>query len=315
MTKIHTPRLTQFNPTSFCPYIIANAGNVRTATLAKQLMSAASYGGASAIKFERTGGNLTTADCAHMAERAKILEIDLLVEAYTIDDVTELDEFLEAHSLCGADISNIPYLRAIASFGKPVFLNTEGCYIEEIEKALKELRTVPNVILLHGVMMYPTPIASADLSNIHKLGSTFPSNIIGYSDTTEIELDGDLTALHAAADCGAIVLERTIEQMVALQPNKKGMTKFQLERFKAQRARRNTLMLPCEFERQAPIRKLLRRGIYAAEAIPEGALFTERNLITHTNACHGIAAADWDKLLGQKATKVYAPREPIQEKI
>lgn len=105
------------------------------------------------------------------------------------------------------DVTNIPLLRHVASFGLPVILSTGMATIEEIDEAVDALGgTGDHLTILHCVSAYPTPIEQANLLAIRTLQTRY-GPIIGYSDHT----------LGGAASIGAVALGATaIEKHLTL---------------------------------------------------------------------------------------------------
>ena len=103
------------------------------------------------------------------------------------------------------EITNIPYLKKIASKGKPVILSTGMCTEDEIILACDVLKEsgCSDVTLLHCTSQYPTPYEDVNLLAMVGMRRRFEKKT-GYSDHTlgiEIPI--------AAAALGAAVIEKT----------------------------------------------------------------------------------------------------------
>ncbi len=102
-------------------------------------------------------------------------EVDLLVD--------ELDvPFVKVASM---DLNNTPFLKYIASKGKPVVLSTGLCGIADISDAVTTLKDngCDNIFVLHCVSIYPPKDEQVNLNNIDLLRMAFGLPT-GYSDHT-----------------------------------------------------------------------------------------------------------------------------------
>jgi N,N'-diacetyllegionaminate synthase len=103
-------------------------------------------------------------------------------------------------------VGNWPYLRRIASLGKPVIISTGMYRQEQVADALDVFAAANNrdIAVLHCVTRYPVPPAEANLGRIAWLRDTFGA-ITGYSDHTR--------GFHfplAAVALGARIIEKHI---------------------------------------------------------------------------------------------------------
>lgn len=125
-------------------------------------------------------------------------------------DFTSID-FLEsidvpAYKVASFEINDIPFIKKIASKGKPIIISTGIAYMADIEEALKACKDMNNeqVILLKCTSAYPTPFEDMNLKTIPNMEQTFDC-LVGLSDHSL----GNETALGAVA-LGAKVIEKHI---------------------------------------------------------------------------------------------------------
>lgn len=109
-----------------------------------------------------------------------------------------------AFKIGSGEADNIPLIRHIASFRKPVIMSTGMQTIASLEKSVQILRDadVP-FALLECTNLYPSPPDYVSLQGITELQKAFPDAVVGFSDHSL----GPYMAL-AAVGLGACILER-----------------------------------------------------------------------------------------------------------
>ena len=124
-------------------------------------------------------------------------EVDFLVEQCNVP-------FTKISSM---EVNNPQYLEYIAKKHVPIVLSTGMAEFKEVQRAVQILEDAGNkeIVVLHCVSIYPTPIERANLNNIIGLREMFPEYPIGFSDHTM----GDEAAV-AATVLGIAVLEKHI---------------------------------------------------------------------------------------------------------
>lgn len=139
----------------------------------------------------------------HCGERG----IGFLSTAFDLGSVEFLDTLrLDLWKIPSGEITNFPYLRAIA--GKPgrVLLSTGMCDLADVDAALQVLtrfgKPMTDITLLHCTTQYPTPFSDVNLTAMLTLRRHFGCRV-GYSDhTLGIEVPVAAVAL------GAEVIEK-----------------------------------------------------------------------------------------------------------
>lgn len=211
-----------------CPvYIVAEAGVAHFGSEEKalRLVDLAVESGADAVKFqifdvkaliapelmswrERLGSRQLPYDAftrikAYCVGRG----IPFLATAHddpSLDFLASLD--VPAYKVGSGEVGNWPFLKRIASLGKPVIVSTGMYASEQIGEALDTLAESGqrDVALLHCVTRYPTPPSEAALGNLALLRERFDA-VVGYSDHTR----GFHVPLAAVA-LGAKIIEKHI---------------------------------------------------------------------------------------------------------
>lgn len=119
--------------------------------------------------------------------------------------VDELDQHVPAFKVASSTLSHHPFLRYVASKGKPIVASTGAHDLDDVREALGVLRDAgaEEVALLHCVSSYPTPLDEANVRAVATLADEFDVPV-GFSDHT---LDPTVAPCAAVA-LGAAVVEK-----------------------------------------------------------------------------------------------------------
>jgi N-acetylneuraminate synthase len=101
-----------------------------------------------------------------------------------------------AYKIASFEIVDLPLIRCAAATGKPMIISTGMANLEEIGEAVQAVREagVSDVLLLHCISGYPTPIKDSNLRQIGHLAEQFDCPI-GLSDHT-LGVDVSFAAFH-----------------------------------------------------------------------------------------------------------------------
>ena len=111
---------------------------------------------------------------------------------------------IPAFKIGSGEACNIPLIRHIASFNKPIILSTGMHSIEQIKKPVNIFKENNlEFALLECTNLYPSPPEIVSLKGINDLKDAFPEAVIGFSDHSI----GPYMALAAVA-LGACIIER-----------------------------------------------------------------------------------------------------------
>ena len=109
-----------------------------------------------------------------------------------------------AYKIGSGECNNIPLIKHIASFGKPIILSTGMNDLSSIAESVAVLEDADiEYALLHVTSIYPTPYEKVRLKALAELKNTFPNAVIGLSDHSI----GNYTCF-AAIPYGASILEK-----------------------------------------------------------------------------------------------------------
>lgn len=230
----------------------------------------------------------------------------------SIDVLEELD--MDYWKIPSGEITNLPYLRKIASKHRPVIMSTGMCEMQEIADALAVLEagglTRDQITLLHCNTQYPTPFADVNLAAMHTIAATFGTKV-GYSDHTR-----GIEVPIAAVAMGAKVIEKhfTLDCNMEGPDHKASLEPHQLKAMVD--AIRNVEEAIGSAEKHAtasetPNKEVARKSIVAARAIDKGEVLTEEN-ITVKRPGNGISPMLWDSVIGTKAKRDFIYDELIE---
>ncbi|EPT0408984.1 N-acetylneuraminate synthase [Campylobacter upsaliensis] len=211
------------------------------------------------------------------------------------------------------EITNLPYLKAVAKCKKRVLLSTGMANLGEIEAALTILRKngTRNITLLHCNTEYPTPFEDVNLNALKTLKEAFKLEV-GYSDHTE----GIVASLGAVA-LGAVVIEKHFTLDKTMEgPDHRASSEFEELRALCKGIRELEKALGSGIKKasksEAKNKIIARKSLVAKREIQKGEKFSIENLTTKRPGS-GISAMRYEEYLGKRALKTYKKDELINE--
>lgn len=221
---------------------------------------------------------------------------------------------MDYYKIPSGEITNLPYLRKIASKGRKVIMSTGMSEMNEIADALKVLEDGglkrDDITLLHCNTEYPTPFCDVNLMAMKTIAGTFGVKV-GYSDHTR-----GIEVPIAAVAMGAEVIEKhfTLDCNMEGPDHKASLEPDQLKAMVD--AIRNVEQAIGSAEKHAttsetPNKVVARKSIVAARDIAEGETLTEEN-ITVKRPGNGISPMLWDSVIGTKAKRAFRYDELIE---
>ncbi|EAJ4502799.1 N-acetylneuraminate synthase [Campylobacter upsaliensis] len=211
------------------------------------------------------------------------------------------------------EITNLPYLKAVAKCKKKVLLSTGMANLGEIEATLTILRKngTRNITLLHCNTEYPTPFEDVNLNALKTLKEAFKLEV-GYSDHTE----GIVASLGAVA-LGAVVIEKHFTLDKTMEgPDHRASLEFEELRALCKGIRELEKALGSGIKKasksEAKNKIIARKSLVAKREIQKGEKFSIENLTTKRPGS-GISAMRYEEYLGKRALKTYKKDELINE--
>ena len=223
---------------------------------------------------------LTEAD--HEELNALCIELDVpwISTPSHVTDLELLEKYNPPFYKTGSDdLTNLPFLKAIAEKGVPMLVSTGMCSIGEIEEAVDAIFATGNsqLVLLHCVVSYPSKPEDANLRVIETLQKTFGVPV-GLSDHTQDELTSVL-----ATQMGAAVIEKhfTLDHALKLPDHEASLDPEQFKLL-VDRVHLVKKALGCGVKRILPTeqkwRKAARKSLFAAQDIQAGTKIKEAHI-------------------------------------
>lgn len=328
--------------------IIAEAGVNHNGdlALARELVAVAAEAGADIVKFqtfsadrlvsrnaakaeyqlETTGSDesqyemlkkLELDDDAHrvLIEECERRSIQFLSTGFDLESLEYLNTLeLKLFKSPSGEITNVPYLRRMGSYGVPVVLSTGMATLGEVEAAIGWITegglARERITLLHCTTDYPAAFDDVNLRAMESMRAAFGLPV-GYSDHTsgiEVSL--------AAVGMGATVIEKHFTTDRKL-PGPDHRASLEPDELKALVSGIRNISVALgdgvkrPGERELANRQVARKSIVAAEDIAAGTELRAEQLTT-CRPESGISAADWDRVVGSRARRDYAEGEEIE---
>ena len=312
-------------------FVIAEAGINHNGSyrIAKKMIDVAKKAGADCVKFQthitdeemlktniRPGNisketlwsiikncELTEKEESRLNQYCKERKILFLSTPFSISAVERLEKLkIPAYKIGSGELTNLPFLKHIATKGKPVILSTGMSEIKEIKSSVNLFRKfkIP-LAILQTTSEYPAKYKDINLGVIEKFEKIFKIPV-GLSDHSP----GIYTALGAVAK-GACIVEKhfTLDKNMSGPDQKISLDPFELtELVKGCKAVKLALGETKKIlKEELPILQFARESVVTKNNIKKNELFTEDNITTKRPNTGEIPAKDFFKIIGKKAKK------------
>ncbi len=326
-------------------FIIAEAGvnHNGNINLAYKMVDAAKKAGVDCIKFQTFKSSKLVSTYANKAEYQKKTtgigsQLEMLKRLeLSFDDFIAIKAYCDKVGICfvstpfdmesivflntidmpfwkipSGEVTNYPYLVALAKTGKPIVMSTGMCNVLEIGNTIRVLEDngTDDIKLLHCNTEYPTPYEDVNLKAMQTMKDVFGREV-GYSDHTK-----GIVIPIAAVAMGATIIEKhfTLDCNMEGPDHKASLEPDELQAMVSairgvEKAIGNGNKEPSESEkRNIPV---ARKSIVAKNNIHTGEVFTDDN-ITVKRPGTGISPMKWEEIIGMRANRDYAKDELIR---
>ncbi len=239
-------------------------------------------------------------------------EIQFLSTPFDIGSIHFLNDMVPFWKIPSGEVTNYPYLVEIAKTGKPVIMSTGMCELQEINEAIKVLKTngTSDITLLHCNTQYPTPYKDVNLRAMETLRNIYKVKV-GYSDHTKgIEVPIAAVALGAEVIEKHFTLDKNLpgpDHKASLEPNELAAMVSSIRNIEEALGSPNKTVSDSERENIA----IARKSIVAAKNIKKGEVLTVDNLTTKRPGT-GLSPMRWNDVLGSKAIRDFVEDEVIE---
>ena len=217
------------------------------------------------------------------------------------DFLNEID--VPAFKIGSGEADNLPLIRHIAAFGKPVIMSTGMQTIESVRASVQILEDAGvEYALLECTNLYPSPPEIVSLKGVTELQKAFPNAVVGFSDHSI----GPEMALASVA-LGACILERhyTDSRYRAGPDIICSMDPAEL-RLLVDRSREIHTALHNDKQRTGPeedVYRFARASVVADRDLPAGHVITEADIWARRPGSGEIAGYEFDKVVGKRLTR------------
>lgn len=239
--------------------------------------------------------------------------IGFISTPFDLDSIEFLSKLnMDFWKIPSGEVTNLPYLEAIALTGMKVVLSTGMCNMDEINAAIEALETngVQDIELLHCNTQYPTPYEHVNLKAMQTIREKTGKKV-GYSDHTQgIEIP------IAAVTMGANIIEKhfTLDKNMEGPDHRASLNPAELkEMVDAIRHIECAIGTGVKEASQSELvnRQAVRKSIVAKRRIKCGEVFTEENVTTKRPG-NGMSPMRWHEVLGQTAKRNFEEDELIE---
>jgi len=317
-------------------FVIAEAGVNHNGKfgLAKKLVKAAKKAGADAIKFQTFSAEDVVTKDAPQAEyqkkntqkesqfsmlkklelsdgefrrikeycgRQKIMFLSTPFSEKSADFLSSIS--MAAFKISSGELTNLQFIKHVASFGEPIILSTGMATMEEVREAVRAIYLAGNrqLVLLHCTSNYPAALKDANLKAIVALADEF-GVVVGYSDHT-----AGIDIAPAAVAIGAKVIEKhlTLDRDMAGPDHKASIEPHQFAQLvdsirNVEAALGTGKKQPMASEKD--VMRAARRSLIAKKDIAAGSMIS-RAMIEIKRPGSGIKPKYLKKIVGRKIQK------------
>jgi pseudaminic acid synthase len=325
-------------------YIIAemSANHTMNFDKAVRIIKSAAAAGADAVKIQTYTPDTMTIDCekkyfkikgtvwagknlyrlyqeaftpwrwhSRLKKACESLGLDFFSTPFDATAVDYLEKMsVPAYKVASFELVDIPFLKKVASTGKPVIISTGMASRAEIHEAVQTVLNEGNrkIALLKCTSAYPAPAEEMNLNTIPDLAKVYGLPV-GLSDHTL----GSAVAVASVA-LGACIIEK---HLTLSRKDHGPDSSFSTEpaEFKAmvadiRTAERALGKVSYELTKKQKENRVFRRSVFVVQDITKGDRFSKDN-IRSIRPGHGLHPRYWDEILGKKARKNIKKGTPL----
>ncbi|MBQ6385753.1 MAG: pseudaminic acid synthase [Lachnospiraceae bacterium] len=248
-----------------------------------------------------------------IADRCRERGIDFLSTPF---DFTSADFLrgmdVEAYKIASFELTDLPLIRHVAAFGRPMIVSCGMGTKDEIGEAVHTIREVNDslLVLLKCTSEYPAVYEDMNLSLIPRMSEDFgtPAGLSDHSMGYEVAV--------AAAALGASVIEKhfclsrefhTPDSAFSMEPEEFAAMVRAVRNVEAARGTGEYTLTQREMDK-----RINRRSLFIGKDIKAGEKLTEEN-IAIIRPAHGLHPRYYGEVLGKTAVRDLAFGDPLRE--
>lgn len=244
---------------------------------------------------------------------AKEIGISFFATAFdfaSADFLHELD--MPAYKIASGDLQNIPLMRHIAEFGRPMIISTGGGTMPDIQRAYDAIMAInPQLGILQCTSGYPAAFEELNLNVIRTYQERFPGAVIGWSGH-----DNGIAMSVAAYVVGARIIEKHFtlnrankgtDHAFSLEPT--GLSKMIRDLRRTRVALGDGVKRIYDSERD-PLMKMGKQ-IVAVRDLAAGTILRREDLALKSPSSGGLPPYELDKVVGHALQVDVQTDEPI----
>ena len=250
---------------------------------------------------------LSSEDHLELISYCNSKKINFFSTAFDVDGISYLSSLnLNIFKIPSGELTNFPYLKAIANTRLPVILSTGMANIEEIEKSVNVLISngtkKSEITVLHCNTEYPTPMKDVNLKAMLTIKEKFGVSI-GYSDhTLGIEVPIAAVAMGAEVIEKHFTLNRNMkgpDHKASLEPNELKEMVCAIRNIE-KAISGNGIKEPSLSEKKNM--HIARKSIHLSKDLTSGSIINEQDIIS-LRPGDGICTMNWQNVIGKRVNK------------
>ena len=258
---------------------------------------------------------LSMEDHKLIIDKCKSLNIEFLSTGFDLESLDLLRNLgLKRYKIPSGEINNLPYLRKISEYNKPIIMSTGMATIDEIEAAFNILIDcgIPSndLTILQCTSEYPAPIDEINLKVMSFFQRKFKVNV-GISDHSEgIEVAIAATALGASVVEKHLTLDKRMigpDHKASIDPVEFKKMVLGIKKIEKALGFENKIITKSEGKNK----NIVRKSLVASKKIKKGELYTKEN-IGCKRPGYGISPMKIDQIIGNISQKDYLIDEMIE---
>lgn len=247
-----------------------------------------------------------------LVRHAREIGVTFFATAFDVPSADFLRDLnMPAYKIASGDLRNLPLLRHVAEFGKPMIVSSGGAEMEDVQRAYDVITAInPRLALLQCTATYPTEAHDLNLRVIDTLRRRFPNVVVGLSD----HYNG-ISMSVAAYVLGARIIEKHFtlnhtwkgtDHALSLEPI--GMQKMVRDLHRTRVALGDGVKRALPAEKSA-IQKMGKK-LVASKPLSEGHVLTRADVAIKSPG-DGLPPTELDRVLGRVLRKPLAVDDDI----